>query len=98
MFNLRNLGHLLIPFLDPESRLHFRLACREGRAVTDRAITTLSASGRKQPAAPQPAAQFIAFVGGVLSRGSRPDKLVFTPDFPDADGFEAKVVANTTTA
>ncbi len=99
-FNLRDLGPLLVRFLDSDSRLQFRVACREGRAITDKAITTLSASRRERSAAPQPAAQFTAFVRSLLSRGSRPDKLLFHPDFADADGagFESKVNANTAAA
>ncbi len=97
-FDVWDLGPLLIPFLEPESRLQVRAACREGRATTDRAISTLSASRREQSAARQPAAQFIAFVRSLLSRGARPDKLILHPDFPGADGVEPEVDVNTAAA
>lgn len=94
-FDLRDLGPLIIPFIGPEGRLQVRAACFDGRAATDRAMSSLSASRREQSAAPQPAAHFIAFVRGVLSHGSRPDKLIFHPDFAEV---ESKVDANTAAA
>lgn len=74
LFDLRDLGPRLVTFLDKPERLALRAACREGRVVVDRDTTSLENScaswywdGR-----------FAAFMNGMLSRGSRPTRLVLT--------------------
>ncbi len=68
--NLLDVGPFVVTFLCPADRLALRAANKEGRAVVDRAITTLTLTARK------PLHQFVKFVNGVLSRGSRPAHLV----------------------
>ncbi len=80
-FSLRDFLPRLIPFLNEDGRIALRATCREGRAVVDRAITTLKAfRGAPQAGPAESAAQIIAFIRGVLSRGCRPTELVLHPE------------------
>lgn len=85
-FNLRDFGPRLVTFLDKPERLALRAACREGRVVVDRAITTVTTVNSVS------LDQFAAFLDGVLSRGARPAQLyllLVIEDAADARSDEA---------
>lgn len=78
---LLDLAHLIAPHLHLSAVVALRATCREARAIADTGITTLTTVRRIPSASLQSADKLIAFICGVLSRGSRPRQLFLHSDF-----------------
>ncbi len=83
---LLDLAYLIAPHLHPSALVALRATCREARAIADTGITTLTTVRRTQSASLQSADKLVAFVCGVLSRGSRPRKLFLHSDLVRVSG------------